>query len=120
MTRDWLKLRQQAANIGRPLKCPLCGFRFAFRHLIRAGKACPHCKVPIGFSFLYRALLAVAGWAVMARVMYVGYQRNGPGWLLIGLPFALVAAIVVQTVIQRVFPPKLEAYSEGNTWLRLT
>ena len=98
MTRDWLKLRQQAANIGRPLKCPLCGFRFAFRHLIRAGKACPHCKVPIGFSFLYRALLAVAGWAVMARV----------------------AAIVVQTVIQRVFPPKLEAYSEGNTWLRLT
>ena len=121
MTRNWLELRQKVANIGRPLKCPLCGFRFAFRHLVRAGKTCPRCKVPIGYSFSYRALLALAGYGVMAWVMYEGYQGgNGAGWLLIGWPFALVAAFAVQILIQRVFTPKLEAHSEGNTWLKLT
>jgi hypothetical protein len=121
MNPHWLELRQRAANVGRPLKCPLCDFRFAFRHLVRAGKTCPHCKVPIGYSFSYRALLAVAGWTVMALVMYKGYQGGGgAGWLLIGWPFAFLAAIAVQVFIQRVFPPKLEPYAEGSTWLKLT
>jgi hypothetical protein len=121
MSLRWLELRQKAANIGRPLNCPLCGFRFAFRHLVRAGKACPRCKVPIGYSFSYRAVLAITGWSVMAWVMYKGYQGGGgAGWLLIGWPFALVAAIAVQIFIQRMFPPKLEPHAEGHTWLKLT
>jgi hypothetical protein len=55
--------------------------------------------------------------------MYEGYQRmgaNGAMWLLIGPPFAFVAAIAVQTLIQKAFPPKLKAHAEGNTWLKLS
>jgi hypothetical protein len=53
--------------------------------------------------------------------MYKGYQGGGgAGWLLIGWPFAFLAAIAVQVFIQRVFPPKLEPYAEGSTWLKLT
>jgi len=59
----------------------------------------------------------------MAWVMYEGYQRmgaDGAMWLLIGPPFAFVAAIAVQTLIQKAFPPKLKAHAEGNTWLKLS
>jgi len=46
----------------------------------------------------------------MAWVMYEGYQSaSGAGWLLIGWPFALVAAIAVPITIQRVFPTKARA-----------
>lgn len=117
---NWLELRQKAKSVGRPLACPMCVFRFSFRHLAKAGKTCPQCHVPIGYSFWYRALLAVAGWSAMAWVMYAGYGANGTGWLLIGWPFALVVAIGVQVAIQRTFPPKLEAHAEGNTWLKLS
>jgi len=64
---------------------------------------------------LYMAYLCAAGWT-----MYKGYEVTGTGWLLAGLPFAFVSGIVVQGAILRAFPPKLEAYSEGSTWLKLT
>jgi hypothetical protein len=51
--------------------------------------------------------------------MYVGYQRAVTGWLLVGLPFAGVFGILTQGIILRIFPPKLEAYAEGSTWLKL-
>ena len=57
----WLELRQKAQTLGRPLKCPLCSFRFAFRHLDRAGGSCPHCKVPLGSPYWYRVLLGTVG-----------------------------------------------------------
>jgi hypothetical protein len=52
--------------------------------------------------------------------MYKGYQAYGPGWLLMGLPFAFVAGVFVQGTILRAFPPKLEAHAEGSTWLKLS
>jgi hypothetical protein len=117
---NWLELRQKAQSVGRPLKCPQCDFRFSFRHLARAGKVCPKCKVPIGYSFAYRAALAVAGWSATAYVMYWGCQgEGGSGWLVIGWPFALAAAIAVQVVIQRIIPPRLDVYAEGHTWVKL-
>lgn len=117
----WLELRQKAQTLGRPLACPLCGFRFSFRHLNRSGRACPSCKVPIGYPFWYRALLAIAYLVAAGWVMYAGYQGENPqGWLLVGLPFAFIAGIVVQGLILRIFPPKLEAHAEGDTWLKLT
>jgi hypothetical protein len=116
----WLELRQKAQAIGRPLSCPLCGFRFSFRHLGRSGKACPRCKVPIGYPFWYRVLLVAAGLLAQACVIYKGYQSYGTGWLLVGWPFAFVAGFALQIFIQRVVPPKLEAHAEGNTWLKLT
>jgi hypothetical protein len=54
--------------------------------------------------------------------MYAGIKGGGPdanGWLLVGLPFAFIAGIAAQSIVIRVFPPKLEAYAEGSTWLKL-
>ncbi len=65
-------------------------------------------------------MLAVAGWLVMGYVMYKGYIANGSGWLLAGLPIALIGALIVQGIIIRAFPPKLEAHAEGSTWLKLS
>jgi hypothetical protein len=52
--------------------------------------------------------------------MYAGYQYSGPGWLLLGWPFAMVFGIWAQVVILRAFPPKLEPFAEGSTWLKLS
>jgi len=120
MNQRWQEMRQKVRAIGRPLTCPLCQHRFAWRHLRRTGRTCPHCKTPIGIPFYYRALLCVAGWCAMGWVMYKGYHAYGPGWLLIGWLFGFVAAIFVQQAVLRAFPPKLEAHAEGSTWLKLS
>jgi hypothetical protein len=52
--------------------------------------------------------------------MYRGYVGIGPNWLLLGCPVAMVVGIMVHGSILRAFPPKLEAYAEGNTWVKLT
>lgn len=53
--------------------------------------------------------------------MYIGYQGEAAaGWLIVGPAFAAAAGIAVQVAIQRIFPPKVEAHAEGNTWLKLT
>ena len=115
-----LELRQRAEKISRPLKCPLCGFRFSFRHLQAAGKACPYCTVPLGYPYWYRLLLLAAYLSAAVYVMYAGLQgENANGWLLVGLPFAFVAGIVAQVLVLRVLPPKLEAHADGSTWLKL-
>lgn len=119
----WLDLRQKAQSLGRPLECPLCSFRFSFRHLQRAGRACPHCKVPLGYPYWYRLLLAAVGLCTAGYVMYAGCKGGGPdanGWLLVGLPFAFVAGIAAQVFVLRVFPPKLAPHAEGSAWLKLT
>ncbi|HEV2699355.1 MAG TPA: hypothetical protein VGU90_15280 [Terriglobales bacterium] len=62
----------------------------------------------------------MAGLSVAGYVMYAGYTGpDASGWLIVGLPFAWVAAIVTQVVILRVFPPKLAPHAEGSTWLKL-
>jgi hypothetical protein len=116
----WLELRQKVRNIGRPLRCPLCQFHFAYRHYSRAARTCPHCKVPLGFSFYYRLVLAVVYLTAAGLTMYKGYESVGPGWLLIGWPFAILLGMSAQVAILRAFPPKLEPHAEGNIWLKLT
>ncbi len=116
----WLQLRQKARNTGRPLVCPVCHFRFAYRQYDRAAKTCPNCKVPLGLPLYYRVILGIVGLSAAAWTMYWWYEGEGPNGLLYGLPFAMVFALVAQGLVSRVFPPKLEAYSESDTWLKLT
>jgi hypothetical protein len=116
----WLELRQAAARIGRPLKCPACSFKFAFRHHLWRGGQCPRCKLPLGFPAYYRAILFIASEGVSFGTIALGYIEQGTGWLLLGWPFGLAAAFIAQSIILRVFPPKLEPHAEGNIWLKLT
>lgn len=69
--------------------------------------------------FYYRAILYAAYLLVAGLTMYEGYQNIGKGWLLLGLPFAVILGFFVQVVILRAFPPKLQAYADGGTWLKL-
>ncbi len=117
-TGGWSELTQKAKA---PLSCPLCKSRFSWRELINAGRACSHCKVPLGIPYWYRVLLGAAGLCVGGYVMYAGY--TGPeasGWLIVGLLFAFVAGFVTQVVILLLFPPKLAPHAEGSTWLKLS
>jgi hypothetical protein len=119
----WLELRQKAKSVGRTLKCPLCSFRFSFRHLNRAGKVCPHCKVPLGYPYWYRVLLFLVSQCVAVFVVYTRCKGTGPDWFgyfMTTLPFAFVAGIAAQIFMERVFPPKLAPHAEGSTWLKLT
>ena len=117
----WLELRQKAQTLGRPFKCPLCSFRFSFSHLHRAGRACPHCKVPLGYPYWYRVLMVGVGLCAAGYVMYAGYRGpDANGGLIAGLPFAFVASIAAQVFMQLVFPPKLAPHAEGSTWLKLS
>ena len=120
MNQRWQEMRQKVRAMGRPLACPLCQHRFAWRHLRRTAGTCPQCKTAIGIPFYYRAILFVASICAMGWVMYKGYQTQGAGWLLLGLPFAFAAGMLVQGALLRAFPPKLEAHAEGNTWLKLS
>jgi len=120
MNQRWQEMRQKVRSIGRPLTCPSCGHRFAYRHHLRAGRGCPQCKIPLGFPFYYRLILAAGGLLAGGYVFVKGYLANGPGWLLIGSPFALLASFLVQALILRMLPPRLEPHAEGNTWIKLT
>ena len=117
-TGGWTELTQRAKA---PLSCPLCKSRFSWHEFLNAGRACLYCKVPLGHPYWYRVSLGAASLSVGGYVMYAGY--SGPddsGWLIVGLPFAFVAAIVTQAVILRLFPPKLAPHAEGSTWLKLS
>jgi hypothetical protein len=106
-----------------PLRCPLCKARFSRREFQNVGRACPHCKVPLGYPYWYRVLLVAAYLCAGGYVMYAGCKGGGPdanGWLLAGLPFAFVAGVVAQVLVLRVIPPKLVPHAEGSTWLKLT
>jgi hypothetical protein len=115
----WIVLKQKASAIGRPLTCPQCTFRFAWRHYRRSGQACPRCKVLLGTPFYYRLTLLFAGYVVMGWTMYAGCETYGFGWVFMGLPISFVLAILTQGGILRTFPPKLYPYAEGRTWLKL-
>src|SRR5438105_7045843 len=121
MSERWQRMRQTVRAEGRPLTCPLCQFHFESRHFVRSSGACPSCKVPLGIPFYYRAILVAVSLCVMAYVEYKGNSVFGPDWgILLALPFAAIAGIYVQWVIYRAFPPKLEPYAIGGTWLKLT
>jgi hypothetical protein len=64
-------------------------------------------------------IVAAVGLSVMAFTMYRGYERVGTGWLLAGLPFAFVFGMAAEVLVITILPPKLEAYAEGGTWLKL-
>jgi hypothetical protein len=119
----WLELRQKAKTLGRPLKCPLCLFRFSFRHLHRAGRSCPRCKVPLGYPYWYRVLLVAVGECAGVLVIYTQCKGTGLdffGYFINALPLAFVAALAAQFFTQYAFPPKLAPHAEGGTWLKLT
>lgn len=120
MNQDSQRMGQGSRAILLPLSCPLCRHRFAWKDLRTTGGLCPHCKTPIGMPFYYRVSLYIVYLGAAAAVMYKGYQLYGPGWLLLGWPFAALAGLFVQSVILRAFPPKLEAHADGSTWLKLS
>jgi hypothetical protein len=68
-------------------------------------------------------MLGVAGLATWIFVIYEGVHGRpddaASGWLLVGPIVGFFPAMFVQITIQRVFPPKLQAHAEGNTWLKL-
>jgi hypothetical protein len=111
------QLRSEMSSTERPLACPLCQYRFSFRDYARTTRTCPRCKVPIGFPFYYRAILFAAYLLVAGFVVYKGY--DGMGGLLVSLPFAALFGLLTQVAILRVFPPRLQAYAVGGTWLTL-
>jgi hypothetical protein len=76
--------------------------------------------VPLGLPFYYRVMLAIVGLTAAGWAIYRGYMSWGPGWVLLGSPVATAFGLLVQGAILRAFPPKLEAYAEGSTWLKLT
>lgn len=76
--------------------------------------------MPLGFPTDYRVILFIASEGVLFGTVAFGYMGQGPGWLLIGWPFGLVAAFILQAFILRVFPPKLEPHAQGSVWLKLT
>lgn len=100
----WLELRQKATNIGRPLTCPLCRFRFAYRRLRRAGQTCPHCKVPVGFPAYYRWILYTVYLFVAGLTMYKGYENVGTGWLLLGWPLRWYLESLRRELSSELFP----------------
>ena len=113
MTEDWSDVNRQ-----RPLGCPLCQYRFSFRDYVRAERTCPTCKVPIGMPFYYRVILTVASLTVFGLILDRGYH-DGIGGFMVSLPFAALFGFFAKVAILRVFPPKLQAYADGNTWLTL-
>ena len=110
-------IREKVRRKGRPLKCPLCQFRFAYRHLSRGG--CPKCKTPLGFSDHYRLALILVVLATWFFVLYRGYVTMGGAMLLLGWPIAFAAALIVKSVFLGLFPPKLEPYAGPSVWLKL-
>lgn len=76
--------------------------------------------MPLGFPAYYRGVLFVAYEGVLFGTLAWGYMHFGPGWLLLGLPFAWAAGVAVDGFILCVFPPTLVPHAEGNTWLKLT
>ena len=65
-------------------------------------------------------ILFVVGEGVGIGAIVWGCMKQGFGWLLIGWPFALAAALMAQVFVLHAFPPKLEPHAEGNVWLKLT
>jgi hypothetical protein len=82
-------------------------------------KSLPEVQTSLGMPLYYRAILYVAYLFIAGLTMYEGYQNIGKGWLLLGLPFAAIFGFFVQVAILRVLTPKLQAYAEGGTWLKL-
>ncbi len=106
-------------EIGHLLTCPLCESCFSYQQYFQAMRTCPHCDVPIGFPSFYRITLSIAYLLVAGLTMCLGYQSMGPSWLLLGLPFAWVLGMLAKGVVLRFVPPKLVAYAENPTWLKL-
>lgn len=82
-----LELRQKAQSVSRPLKCPLCSFKFAYRHRLRNGGVCPRCQVPLGFPTYYRGILFIASEGVLFASIHIRLHERRPGlashWLAI-------------------------------------
>ena len=56
---------------------------------------------------------------VAGFVFYKGYTAIGPGILLLGWPFIIVAGFAAVSVVLALLPPKLEPYAQHRTWLKL-
>ena len=113
-------MQRPLTNETRPLACPLCQHQFGYQDYFRSAKTCPGCKAPLGMTFSYRMTLFGISMAVAGLVMYLGFRTYGQGWLLLGPFVAVFAGVSVQAGIMRNFPPKLQAYAEGATWIKLS
>jgi hypothetical protein len=71
--------------------------------------------VPLGFAVYYTVVLFIASEGVAFGSTALGYMKEGSGWL-----FGLAAGFIIQGLILRAFPPKLEPHSVGYIWLKLS
>ena len=110
----------QALAAGHTLACPVCKLRFTRRHFIRTGRACPHCKTPVGYSLPYRVLLICVNLLIGAKFVYSGLIAKDFGVFLLAMLSWVVVGAIAQIIVLQTFPPKLQAYAEGQTWLKLT
>ena len=117
MTEHWAQAHAEMPHAEHPLACPLCQYRFSFRDYVVAVRTCPSCKVPIGLRFYYRVILTAAYLLVAGFVVYRGH--DGIGGFLVSLPFAALFGFIAQVAILRIFPPRLQAYAHGGTWLKM-
>lgn len=117
MTEHLPEAHATLSSAEHSLACPLCQFRFSYRDYAGAARTCPSCKVPLGLPLYYRIILIVAYLAVAAFVVYKGY--DGIGGFLVSLPFAAIFGLASQVAILRTFPPSLQPYADGGTWLKL-
>jgi len=117
MTEHLPEVDAKLRSTERSLVCPLCQVQFSYRDYVGVARTCPRCRVPLGLPFYYRVILIVAYLAVAAFVVYKGY--DGIAGFLVSLPFAAIFGLVAQVAILRTFPPNLQPYADGGTWLKL-
>ena len=94
----------------RNFKCPSCGERMPTEQY-RGGRpwVCPSCSQEWQFSKMHGTVVQLGSWvAVFVGLYAMGFR----GWQLFVLGFlgGVVLTVIVAGPLDRVIPPRLEAY----------
>lgn len=86
--------------------CPSCGTRSEYRDFLRS-RACPSCKVSLGFSRPYRVGLTVFVCATFLYAIYRAVLARGIVFSVVGLIVAVVLALIAWLLFIWTVPPTL-------------